>query len=335
MNHSKIFLVTILSITTVLLASSAFAPLSSAQYQYQDQSQGQGQEGSGQEPPQEDDQGQGVQGQAQGGQESDDKGGQGFQRMGGQHQFQGMRTPVSGTYTNSNFGVQVTLPDGWSGFDMKQQSGNSRVMIAPGGMQTQGQHPPITIGISMMPSSSTQPQMMPRNMQGITCTNSTTTNTVNGLNFNVEIRDCSGTDQDGNPIEMKSKTETTRANSANIVLSFRANPASGYDTQVTNFDNMISTIQISTPTTSTQTSPTSTQISQASTSSSASTSIPTPVNPTPAVPTPIPTPPGEPAHIPNWVKGIFGMYAQGQLSDSDLVQALQFLIKQGIITIQP
>ena len=102
-----------------------------------------------------------------------------------------------------------------------------------------------------------------------------------------------------------------------LYLVFRANPASGFDSQVTNFDNMIGTLQISTPTT------------QATTNS-----IPTPVNPTNPNPTPIPTPPGEPASIPNWVKGIFGMYAQGQLSDSDLVQALQFLIKQGIIKVQ-
>ncbi|WP_165776463.1 hypothetical protein [Candidatus Nitrosotalea bavarica] len=37
------------------------------------------------------------------------------------------------------------------------------------------------------------------------------------------------------------------------------------------------------------------------------------------------------AKIPNWVKAVFGFYAQGKLSDSDLIQALQFLIQQGII----
>jgi len=315
------FLVTFLSITTVLLTTSAFTPLASAQYDNQGQGQqggqgyqGQGgqdnqdQGGPGQGPP-----GQGYQGyQGQGGQGYQ---GQGFQRMGGQG-FHGMRTAVNGTYTNSNYGVQVTLPDGWSGFEMKQPSGNARVMIAPGGFQTgQGTRPPVTIGISIMPASSTQSQMMARNMQGITCTNSTTTNTVNSLNLNVVTRDCSGTDQNGNAIEMKSKTETAQINNANIVFSLRANPASGYDSQVTNFDNMISTLQLSTPTTTTN-------------------SIPTPVNPTNPNPTPIPTPPGAPAAIPNWVKGIFGMYAQGQLSDNDLIQALQFLIKQGIIRVQ-
>ena len=146
-----------------------------------------------------------------------------YQGQGGQgFQFQGTRTAVSGTYTNSNYGVQITLPDGWSGFEMKATSGNTRVMIAPGGYQTsQGvPRPPVTIGISMTPISSTASnQFMPRNMQGITCTNSTTTNTVNSLNLNVVTRDCSGTDQNGNAIEMKSKTETIQTGTANIVFS--------------------------------------------------------------------------------------------------------------------
>ena len=196
------FLVTILSITTVLLATSTFTPLASAQYD----NQGQGQPGQGY--------------QGQGG-----PGGQGFQRMGGQHQFQGTRTAVSGTYTNSNYGIQITLPDGWSGFEMKQQSGPARVMIAPGGIQTtQGAtSPPVTIGISIMPQNSKGPtQFMSRNMQGITCTNSTTTNTVNSLNLNVVTRDCSATDQNGNAIEMKSKTETGQINNANIVFSLQS-----------------------------------------------------------------------------------------------------------------
>ena len=88
--------------------------------------------------------------------QSSGQGGQGYQGgngTGGQHQFQGTRTPVNGTYTNSNFGVQITLPDGWSGFEMKSTSGSTRVMIAPGGYQsTQGApRPPITISMSMTP----------------------------------------------------------------------------------------------------------------------------------------------------------------------------------------
>jgi hypothetical protein len=227
MNNSKMFLVTIFSITTVLLTSSAFSPLASAQYQYQDQSQGP-QGGPGQGPPRDDNQG--VQGQYQG------QGGQGYQ---GGHQFKGTRTAVSGTYTNSNYGVSVTLPNGWSGFEMKQQSGNARVNIAPGGI-TQGDHPSVTIGISIMPSGPVH-KMMPKNMQGATCTNSTATSTVSNVNFNIVTVSCTGTDQDGNPIEMKSKMETGTTNNANIIFGLRASSASDFDSNVAAFDDWNST----------------------------------------------------------------------------------------------
>ena len=93
--------------------------------------------------------------------------------------------------------------------------------------------------------------------------------------------------------------------------------------------------------------PTNQQPTFTSTASTAPT-IPTrpgtsPTIPTP--PTPIPTPPPSPVNstsittipekIPNWVKAVFGYYAQGNLSDDDLVKALQFLIKQGIINVSP
>ena len=177
--------------------------------------------------------------------QSGGSGGQGYQGP------QGTSSPVSGTYANSNFGVQVTFPDGWSGVEIKQTSGNTRIMIAPGGYQmVQGApRPPITISMSMTPISSTtsNPQYMSRNMQGLTCTNSTSTNTVSGLNLNVLTKDCTGTDNNGNPIEMKSKTETAQTSSANIMINYRANSSTGYDSQVAAFDSMVSTLQISSP----------------------------------------------------------------------------------------
>ena len=37
--------------------------------------------------------------------------------------------------------------------------------------------------------------------------------------------------------------------------------------------------------------------------------------------------------IPEWVKNIFGWYSQGQIGDEELIKALQFLIKEGIIQV--
>ncbi|MHB8602740.1 MAG: hypothetical protein ACYC6W_03555 [Nitrosotalea sp.] len=46
---------------------------------------------------------------------------------------------------------------------------------------------------------------------------------------------------------------------------------------------------------------------------------------------PVQTPQINGTVIPHWVKAVFGYYAQGNLSDEDLIKALQFLIQQGII----
>src|SRR5579872_6766266 len=54
------------------------------------------------------------------------------QYQSGNRQFQGTRVPVNGTYTNSAFGVTVTIPDGWSGFEMKRTGGTATsVVISP------------------------------------------------------------------------------------------------------------------------------------------------------------------------------------------------------------
>ena len=41
----------------------------------------------------------------------------------------------------------------------------------------------------------------------------------------------------------------------------------------------------------------------------------------------------EQGKIPTWVRGVFGYWAEGKLSDQDLVNALEFLIKVGVISL--
>ncbi len=42
----------------------------------------------------------------------------------------------------------------------------------------------------------------------------------------------------------------------------------------------------------------------------------------------------EEGKIPTWVKGVFGYYVQGHMEDSELIDALEFLIDEGIIDIE-
>jgi hypothetical protein len=169
-----------------------------------------------------------------------------YPSQGGQNQFQGTRTPVNGTYTSSDFGVHISIPDGWSGSEIKRTTG-STVMLAPGGLQQMqaGQRPPVLMMISILPKNSTSsaPQLLPRNIpQGETCNNSTSTKIVNSISLNEVMVDCSGS------IMMKVRYDMAQTDSAYIILGYRANPSSGFDSQVSTFDNMIKTLQITKPT---------------------------------------------------------------------------------------
>lgn len=161
----------------------------------------------------------------------------------GNRQFQGTRTPVNGTYTNSAFGVTVTIPDGWSGFEMKRTTGTTSVMVAPGGFHMQqGQRSPISMMVSMYPRNSTtsSPQFVPRNMaQNETCNNdSNTTKTINGISFTDIVIDCSG------QMTMKSEYDVAKTDSSYVILGYRANSPSNFDSQIAAFDSMLGTLRI-------------------------------------------------------------------------------------------
>lgn len=167
-----------------------------------------------------------------------------YQSQFGNRQFQGTRIPVNGTYANSAFGVKVTIPDGWSGFEMKRTGGTTTsVMIAPGGFHMQqGQRPPVTMMVSMYPRNATtpMPQFLSRNMaQNETCNNdSNTTKIVNGINFTEVIMDCSG------QVTMKSEYDVAKTATSYIVLGYRANSPSNFDSQIATFESLLGTLQI-------------------------------------------------------------------------------------------
>ncbi len=152
------------------------------------------------------------------------------------------RTPVNGTYTNSDFGVQITLPDGWSGFEIKRSSGATSVIAAPGGLQSMhGHRLPITMMVSMTPKSvMATPRLISQRMaQNDSCNNVSTGNkTVNNVSLTEVVINCTG------PTTMEAKYDVAQTDSAYIIVSYRANSTSNYDSQVSTFDNAVSTLQV-------------------------------------------------------------------------------------------
>lgn len=54
---------------------------------------------------------------------------------------------VSGTYTNAEEGVEITFPDGYSGFEVAQTSETTLVMTSPGGLSESDPETMSTIGL--------------------------------------------------------------------------------------------------------------------------------------------------------------------------------------------
>lgn len=261
----------------------------------------------------------------------------------GQFHMQGTRMPVNGTtYTNSNFGLQVSVPDGWSGFELKRTSGSTTVMLAPGGFQFgQGQmRPTVTIFLSMMPLGSIPyvPHFMPRYIQdGETCTNSTSVDTVNGMSLNETTVECSGS------ATLKAQYDVAKTSSAYVTLGLRADSDSDFQSQSPTFDAMLGTLQLGggqNATTQGVVIPSwvkknagywsAGQVgdtdfvqgmqyliqqgmmkiltsAQSSTTNSSS------------------------QQIPSWIKNNAGWWASGQISDGEFVKGMQWLVSNGII----
>lgn len=89
---------------------------------------------------------------------------------------------------------------------------------------------------SVMPNLQLMSQRM---MQNETCTNDSSANkTVNGVSLSEVVMNCTG------QFTSKSKYDIAQTNASYIVVSYRANPTSNYDSQVTAFDSAVDKLQI-------------------------------------------------------------------------------------------
>jgi hypothetical protein len=151
---------------------------------------------------------------------------------------QGMPQEVSGTYTNESAGVEITFPDGWSGFEVGQTVDTTLVATSPGGLSEGDPQTMKTITLLITdkaardvndPSSLTnevidceQPSIVSRTAAG-----------VQGTELTVE---CPSSDQKWRMVAVETSDRI-------VAVMFMA-PTAEFDANVGAFDSAVASLQV-------------------------------------------------------------------------------------------
>ncbi len=157
-------------------------------------------------------------------------------------------TQVNGTYTNSAYGVQITLPNGWSGYETTHYSsvtGNpisTSVVVAPGGIQSlKGEYPSSMMTITMAPKGTKYfPQLHPPHVpKNETCTRESIGNYTNAdyVKLSEVVVNCSGS------LSLEAKYDVAQTNTSYIIVSYVANSAN-YESQLATYKSSLDTLWI-------------------------------------------------------------------------------------------
>ena len=153
---------------------------------------------------------------------------------------------ISGKYTDSSNGLEITLPDGWSGFAIPSPSGSSMAMAAPGGPSMSGNmtNPVMIISITdKQPINATSfqpPSSTGSSNQQSDCTAATTQKTtVNGMSAFTVSGECT------KPTPIKAKGYTFQTATKNIFVMYASSSSANFDKYVGQFDSAVGTLKIS------------------------------------------------------------------------------------------
>ena len=237
-----------------------------------------------------------------------------------------MPKEVSGTYTNSDHGVSVELPNGWSGMvsDFKDPSTGlsmTSLQVMEGGMMAnidklqKGEFEMIMLSIGDITDSETLPEPVSPDPEMQTDCNYLFAETVtfDGKKAMKLEAECNGPD-----VSMKMVTYHFATNDKFVMYGYTTSPSSEFDNKLNTFENSVKTL-----------------------------SIRNLVNIEYEIPDGLKIQSGEPVdnqskseiiqesglQIPDWVRGNAEWWAQGAISDSDFISGIQYLIKEGIMQI--
>lgn len=148
---------------------------------------------------------------------------------------------ITGKYTNSDYGVQMTFPDGWQAIETKSPGGVSVIAEPPQANGSQGSMASTIIALSMMPKSAViRPDPnMPEDPQVKCNTISSDKTNLNNMSALVTVTQCSGPN-----VDIKMKGYSLQTDMGVIYLSYITTPSNLYDSNVANFDTAVNTLQI-------------------------------------------------------------------------------------------
>jgi hypothetical protein len=151
---------------------------------------------------------------------------------------QGMPEVVSGTYVNAETGVEITFPDGWSGFEVSQTSETTLVATSPGGLSEPDPETMSTITLLITakggrdardPDSLTQ--------EVIDCSPpSVTSRTVAGVQGNEITVEC--------PTSNQKTRMVTLETADNIVAVMFTSPTAEFDSKVGAFNSAVDSLSV-------------------------------------------------------------------------------------------
>src|SRR5579885_347809 len=164
---------------------------------------------------------------------------------------------ISGNYSNSDTGIQISLPAGWSGNEISS-SNMLTAIVAPGGLMTQTNSTILmTINVSDKKQSDNNPPLPqpPNTSKQPDCnqtssasslssspsaTTTTTTIKLSGVNATETVMQCTL----DNGSSMKLKVDALQTDKKWVTVSLMAIPPSVYDSEVAAFDSSVKTLKV-------------------------------------------------------------------------------------------
>ena len=151
---------------------------------------------------------------------------------------QGMPEVVSGTYVNSEAGVEITFPDGWSGFEVSQTSETTLVATSPGGLSEPDPETMSTITLLVTAKGGRDARDPDSLTQDVIDCNppSITSRTVAGVQGNEITVECPSSNQ-------KSRMVTIET-AENIVAVMFMTPTAEFDSKVGAFNSAVDSLSV-------------------------------------------------------------------------------------------